>query len=114
MAPDAEDLPEAELVEIERRSVAMLSPGQWALRRERAAELLEQLGWALRELRRLRRLVEQPRRPRSTTEWLRCLAAADDAELATVVAAARSADVPEATIAAVLRGRRRQGRQPRS
>ena len=106
MAPDAQDLPEPELVEIERRSVAMLSPGQWALRRERAAELLEQLSWALRELRRLRRLLEPPRRP-PTTDWLRRLASADDRELATVAAAARADGVPDAAIEAVLRGRRR-------
>lgn len=48
------DLPQPWEVENLRRSVAMLSPGVWALRREEAAKLLEQLATALEEIRRLR------------------------------------------------------------
>jgi hypothetical protein len=48
------DLPIPELVENERRSVAMLAPGVPALSREEALELLEQLEAALLELRRIR------------------------------------------------------------
>ena len=105
MAPDLEELPEPELVEIERRSVAMLAPGQWALRRERAAELLEQLAWALRELRRLRQRLERPRHQTSASESLRRLAVADTDDVADLVAASRAAGAGEAVIDAVLRGR---------
>jgi hypothetical protein len=50
----ADDLPSPELVEQRRRSVAMLAPGQMALRREEAMAVLGQLVEALREVRRLR------------------------------------------------------------
>jgi hypothetical protein len=46
------DLPIPELVENQRRSVAMLPAGASALNRDEALELLRQLGEALRELRR--------------------------------------------------------------
>jgi hypothetical protein len=46
------DLPIPELVENQRRSIAMLPPGAPALNREEALEVLRQLGDALRELRR--------------------------------------------------------------
>jgi len=46
------DLPIPELVEYQRRSIAMLAPGAPALNREEALEVLEQLGEALRQLRR--------------------------------------------------------------
>ena len=48
------DLPIPELVENQRRSMAMLSVGAPALDREQALELLSQLEAALVELRRLR------------------------------------------------------------
>jgi hypothetical protein len=47
------DLPIPELVENQRRSIAMLAPGVPALNREQALELLGQLEAALLELRRL-------------------------------------------------------------
>jgi hypothetical protein len=46
-------LPQPWEVENHRRSVVMLPPGVWALRREEAARLLEQLAAALEEIRRL-------------------------------------------------------------
>jgi hypothetical protein len=49
------DLPSPELVENQRRSIAMLPPGAPALNRDEALEVLRQLGDALRELRELRR-----------------------------------------------------------
>jgi hypothetical protein len=52
-------LPEPPFVEIERRSVAMLSPGQWALHREEALRLYGRLGEALSEVRRLQQLLEE-------------------------------------------------------
>jgi hypothetical protein len=48
----AVDLPIPEVVENRRRSIAMLTPGVPALKREEALELLEQLVEALRQLRR--------------------------------------------------------------
>ena len=47
-------LPQPWEVENQRRSVAMLAPGTWALRREEAALLLGQLASALEEIQRLR------------------------------------------------------------
>jgi hypothetical protein len=49
------DLPSPELVENQRRSIAMLPPGAPALNRDEALELLRQLVEALREVRDLRR-----------------------------------------------------------
>ena len=48
------ELPIPELVENQRRSIAMLEPGAPALNRDEALELLEQLKVALAEVRRLR------------------------------------------------------------
>jgi len=48
------ELPIPELVENQRRSIAMLEPGAPALTREEALELLEQFKTALDEIRRLR------------------------------------------------------------
>lgn len=53
------ELPSTERIEIERRSVAMLAPGAWALRREEALDLYGQLIAALMEVRR----CEAPRPP---------------------------------------------------
>jgi hypothetical protein len=47
------DLPIPELVENQRRSIAMLPVGAPALNRDEALELFEQLTAALRELRKL-------------------------------------------------------------
>ena len=47
------DLSTPESVEQMRRSIVMLAPRAWALRREEAAEVLAVLLVALRELRRL-------------------------------------------------------------
>jgi len=46
-------MPIPELVENQRRSIAMLPSGAPALNRDEALEVLRQLGEALRELRRL-------------------------------------------------------------
>jgi hypothetical protein len=46
------DLPSPELVENQRRSIAMLPVGAPALNRDEALELFNQLAEALRELRR--------------------------------------------------------------
>jgi hypothetical protein len=48
------ELPSLYAVENQRRSVAMLSPGQWALKREDALDVLAQLVAALKDLRRLK------------------------------------------------------------
>lgn len=48
------ELPSVYAIENQQRSVAMLSPGQWALKREDALDLLQQLSTALEELRRVR------------------------------------------------------------
>jgi hypothetical protein len=53
-APAMADLPIPELVENQRRSIAMLPPEAPALNREQALELLAQLETALREVRELR------------------------------------------------------------
>jgi hypothetical protein len=53
------ELPIPELVENQRRSVAMLPVGAPALNREEALELLTQLEAALRELRRVRTQSER-------------------------------------------------------
>jgi hypothetical protein len=57
-------LPEPPFVEIERRSIAMLTPGQWALHREDALRLYGQLAGALFEVRRLQLLLEDVTRRR--------------------------------------------------
>ena len=49
------DLPIRELVENERRSIAMLPPGAPALNRDDALDLLEQLAEALRRLKAVER-----------------------------------------------------------
>jgi hypothetical protein len=49
------DLPIPELVENQRRSIAMLPVGAPALNRDEALEVLRQLVEALREVRELRR-----------------------------------------------------------
>jgi hypothetical protein len=51
------DLPIPELVENQRRSIAMLPVGAPALNRDEALEVLQQLVDALREVRDLRRRV---------------------------------------------------------
>jgi hypothetical protein len=51
------DVPIPELVENQRRSIAMLPVGAPALNRDEALELLDQLKAALHEARRLRALV---------------------------------------------------------
>jgi len=50
---EALTMPIPELVENQRRSIAMLPSGAPALNRDEALEVLRQLGEALRELRRL-------------------------------------------------------------
>jgi hypothetical protein len=55
MLPAVADLPIPELVENQRRSIAMLPPGAPALNRDEALEVLRQLGDALREVRELRK-----------------------------------------------------------
>jgi len=49
--PEPPELPSPELIEQQRRSIAMLGPGVWALRREEAIDVLEVLVRALRTLR---------------------------------------------------------------
>jgi hypothetical protein len=49
------DLPIPELVENQRRSIAMLPPGAPALNRDEALEVLRQLVEALRRLQKLER-----------------------------------------------------------
>jgi hypothetical protein len=51
------DLPTPELVENQRRSIAMLPVGGPALNRDEALEVLRQLVEALREVRGLRRRI---------------------------------------------------------
>src|SRR5687768_464109 len=53
-------------VEILRRSVAMLSPQQWAFTREQALQVLDALVLALRDLRRMHE-TEKRQAPRSGT-----------------------------------------------
>jgi hypothetical protein len=52
------DLPIPELVENQRRSIAMLPTGAPALNRDEALEILRQLSDALHEVRELRRQLE--------------------------------------------------------
>jgi hypothetical protein len=47
------DPPSVELVENQRRSVAMLAPGAWALKREQALDLYAELIRALLDAKRL-------------------------------------------------------------
>ena len=57
-APGVADLPIPELVENQRRSIAMLPVGAPALNRDEALEVLRQLVEALRQLRELRRAAD--------------------------------------------------------
>lgn len=57
------NLPSSYEVANQRRSIAMLSPGQWALKREDALDGLEQLLAAVEELER-QKPQREPRRPR--------------------------------------------------
>jgi hypothetical protein len=54
------DLPIPELVENQRRSIAMLPPGSPALNRDDALEVLQQLVDALSEIRDLQRAERPP------------------------------------------------------
>lgn len=54
------DLPIPELVENQRRSIAMLPSGAPALDRDEALDLLEQLKATLNEVRKLRAQVKGP------------------------------------------------------